>query len=195
MQTRICQGKPSREENMGTIAEEEAELLRGLVISLRPKCIAEIGTGWTRSLRAMRDGVKYLKDTLDWDCEIWTCDVAEAAVTRGKEIGGPITVVHGTVDDLVSQMPVPDLVFIDGSHEREDVAHDHQTSWQTPRFRLDYDRPTRTLDWRMDGRPAGCLPRKGGGQTLPKRLAGVVDCANAICQRREMRYVWIRALR
>jgi len=127
MQTRICQGKPSREENMGTIAEEEAELLRGLVISLRPKCIAEIGTGWTRSLRAMRDGVKYLKDTLDWDCEIWTCDVAEAAVTRGKEIGGPITVVHGTVDDLVSQMPVPDLVFIDGSHEREDVAHDHQT--------------------------------------------------------------------
>lgn len=116
-------GRPAEVKLYQTsITDEEATVLYGLAIALRPKAIAEVGTGTGRSVRAFQKAVQYLKTVLDWDCQVWTCDL------RKRVFGGMnTTYIQGDCEDMVEAMTIrPELVFIDGNHREEYVRHDYK---------------------------------------------------------------------
>lgn len=119
---------PTLEENQGAVTEEDAAFLFGLAILLRPTCIAEVGTGWNRSLRAFCEAKSWLKESLNWECEVWSCDTEEWAVRLAKEACPTARIVQGNSDALMREItPSPQLIFLDGSHDPQDVMHDYET--------------------------------------------------------------------
>lgn len=117
--------KPYRVEGGWAVAEEEAEFLRGLAIALRPRCIAEVGTGTARSLRAFSEAAAYLAAYLDWPCAVWSCDVNSQACAIGRILCPSARVIHGDSPALARAIsPAPDLVFIDGEHTEAMVRAD-----------------------------------------------------------------------
>lgn len=105
-----------------SITDEEAAVLYGLAIALRPRAIAEVGTGGGKSVKAFQKAVQYMKTVLDWDCKIWTCDIK-----RRPSCGMNTICVHGDCEDMVEVMTIrPELVFIDGNHREEYVRHDYK---------------------------------------------------------------------
>lgn len=121
----MYRNRPASEENQGTITEEEAAFLYGLAVALRPLAIAEIGTGWHRSLRALCDAQDYLARELDWKCIVYSCDTRLNAVEAAREKFPCAVVVHGDAEALADRMKfAPELVFIDGDHSRKAVHRD-----------------------------------------------------------------------
>ena len=118
-------GRPYSEENQGAITEEEAAFLYGLAVSLRPVCIAEVGTGWYRSLRAFEAARAYLEKSLSWPCAIWSCDIRSEVIESAKELYVGCNFVCGD-SAVLSQvvLPAPELIFIDGDHNLEPVRKD-----------------------------------------------------------------------
>ena len=127
MKRQHYKGRPSREIGSCSVTEEEAALLYGLAVALRPRCIAEVGTGPGRSLRAFVEAIDYLRSELGWACELWTCDTDECMLRPVQEKYPKIHVVLGDSRDLASQVrPAPELVFIDASHDYAGVTSDFQ---------------------------------------------------------------------
>lgn len=117
-------GRPCREQNQGPVTEEEAVFLYGLAIALRPRCIAEVGTGWLRSLRSFYEARVYLK-ALGWDCSVWSCDINAGVVDKAKATFPGCNVVLGNSETMAPLITVaPELVFIDGEHTTAAVERD-----------------------------------------------------------------------
>jgi len=120
-------GAPALEENQGAVTEEEAAFLYGLALALRPTCIAEVGTGWLRSLRAFCGAAAWLRNHLDWPCAVWSCDIKKDAVTRAQKELPLAHVVCGDSIALAKAMcPAPQLIFIDGEHHEERPRKDYE---------------------------------------------------------------------
>jgi len=118
--------RPSLEINRGGVTEEDAAFLYGLTLALRPVCIAEVGTGWMRSLRAFCEAADWLQMNLGWPCVVWSCDVNIVAVDSAKAAFPQARLVHGNSTALMKAIvPSTELVFIDGSHAIDDVRQDY----------------------------------------------------------------------
>lgn len=112
------------------VTEEEAALLYGLAVSLRPRCIAEVGTGELRSLRAFSRAVEYMNFVLDVECHLWTCDIWDGPLKLVHQFGLKAKTVHGDSRALASVIsPAPELIFIDGQHTCEAVKRDTEALW------------------------------------------------------------------
>ena len=117
--------RPCMEENQGTITEEEAAFLYGLALTVRPRCIAEVGTGWRRSLRAFVQAADQLKAQFSWDCRVWSCDTDKGRYDAAREACGGANLVHGDSSALADIVqPAPELVFIDGDHTEKAIERD-----------------------------------------------------------------------
>lgn len=118
-------GKYLRETG-NTVTEEDAAFLFGLTLLLRPSCIAEVGTGDNRSLRAFCNAKEWLKDNLDHDCVIWSCDNRIKAIDMAKAEELPANLVLGDAEALGDAMSeCPELIFIDGPHQEPELSQSY----------------------------------------------------------------------
>lgn len=115
-----------QEEDCGAISEHDAALLVGLVLAIRPRVIAEVGTGWFRSIGAFHEGAMALKAMTGQDVEIWSCDIRSSVVEKAIASFPAAHVVCGTSQDMLRAMASlqPELIFIDGDHEIPGVKVD-----------------------------------------------------------------------
>jgi len=120
-------GKPYSEgENQIGVTNDEAAFLYGLVMAIRPKSIAEIGTGVCRSLKAFHDAAMQLKSDLDFRCTIYTCDIANRPVEKATLEFPDVHAIHGNSRVLADKISIrPDLVFIDGDHSYDAAKADY----------------------------------------------------------------------
>lgn len=119
--------RPALEENQGTVTEEEAAFLYGLAIALRPRCIAEIGTGWMRSLRAFCEAKRWLWEHLNWNCRVFSCDIKPDIANRASRDYPDAHVLCCDRLLLAKEIhPAPELIFIDGDHKSRAVQRDYE---------------------------------------------------------------------
>jgi len=118
--------RPSLEENQGTVTEEDAAFLYGLALAVRPNLIAEVGTGWFRSLRAFTEAASWMDRHLGWPCEVWSCDIDQGICTNAEEEFPSAFIVNGDSAWLAEKLPTKaDLLFIDGEHSYDAVNKDY----------------------------------------------------------------------
>jgi len=121
-------GKPCLEENQGAITEEDAAFLYGLALAVRPTCIAEVGTGWLRSLRAFHEAAAWMLENLNWECQVWSCDISLPAIEKAHATFPSARLVYGTSKALAEQVvPPPEIIFIDAEHTYGAVKSDYET--------------------------------------------------------------------
>lgn len=119
--------RPYRIQDGRTVAEEEWGFLRGIAIAVRAKCIAEVGTGSCRSLNAWVSAQAYLKEHLDQDCTVWSCDINKHRIAEANAGYPTAKLVRGDSAILAVAMkdePPPDIIFIDGLHKQRAVTAD-----------------------------------------------------------------------
>jgi predicted O-methyltransferase YrrM len=118
-------GKPCLQADTTGVTEEDAAFLYGLTLLVRPQCIAEVGTGNRRSLRAFMEARVWLWMHLKWRCEVWTCDIRPDRVAAAMREFPDANAVCGDSTALAAAIVGPaDLVFIDGLHTRDAVQAD-----------------------------------------------------------------------
>ncbi len=106
----LCSGRIS-------VTEEEAMLLYGIAVSLRPRVIAEVGTGHRRSLKSFCDARRWMLANLMFECEVYTCDIdADLAEAAQREFPKAHTICGDASVMVESMTDAPGLVFIDGLH-------------------------------------------------------------------------------
>lgn len=113
----------------GGLTEEEAAFLYGLAISLRPRIIAEIGTGCCRSLRAFDDARRWMEAKLDWNCSIYTCDIHPTPCREARHMFPEAHVVDGNARQMIAEMCDKhrvELMFIDGEHTYDAAMSDYK---------------------------------------------------------------------
>ena len=112
----------------GPVTEGEAAFLEGLAKALRPNLIAEVGTGWGRSLKAFTEAQEWLYE-LGITCEVYTCDTSLECVDDAKDGYYAACVVHGNAESLSHALSGRkiDLLFIDGLHTGEQALADLNT--------------------------------------------------------------------
>ncbi len=127
----MYRGKPALEGVDQTgVTEEEAAFLYGLAVAVRPRCIAEVGTGALRSFRALCKAAEYLICDLDMPCAVWTCDISSEPIMRARGFGIATKCVWGDARKLASQIhPAPELIFIDGKHTCDALEADTTALW------------------------------------------------------------------
>ena len=103
---------------------EDYMFIYGLVCTLRPKLIAEVGTNKGASAIIMSSAM----EMFDINGQIFTCDIRkeyyEIAIREIQKAGysNKVNVLHGQVNKLPNLMY--DLAFIDGDHSYEGTKAD-----------------------------------------------------------------------
>lgn len=156
-------GRPFIHHGQYRITEEDAAFLFGITVMLRPRAIAEVGTGGLRSLGAFDGARQFLKTTLNWSCEIYSCDINGFRVCCGMNEFPDAHVIHGGARVMVQKMAHhPDLVLIDGEHTYDAVKDDFEELCKVcakPCIFIFHD----TINYP----PIGVFVREQGGLLLP----------------------------
>ena len=120
-------GRPFWEHPDCRVADEEADLLFGLVVATRPSVIAEVGTGLMGSLSSLVRASQYMQERLGWKSDIYTCDIDASKICAAENRFPAITAVHGIASDMVSVIDGRiDFAFIDGCHLHDSVRGDYE---------------------------------------------------------------------